>query len=206
MPQKRSPRPSPSILPSSPREPTVDRFHRRLPGHVRSLIIKLLAEYMTTGEAATAVEKQTGYRIAPQTVRHYRDHPKWQESIERERRALAANLDRIPICSKFWRQKARMTLWEQATRDPRPDLAAARGILMDAAREMGDIRRSEAHADEQVPSLPPVQIQILNMLMQMPVEDLRRYAETGELPPPADAVQPVRHVTREGPHEPPASG
>ena len=88
----------------------IDRFRRRLPGEVKELIIRLLAEYQSPGEIARAVEDETGHQIAPQTVRHYKNHAKWQEAIERERRALESNLDRIPIQSKYWRQRKRMDL------------------------------------------------------------------------------------------------
>ena len=61
-------------------------------------------------------------------------------------------------------------------------------------------RKEEPDADKK---LPPAQIQIMNVLMQMDPEDLRRYAETGEMPPPGDArmitVRPADLTTQSKP-------
>ena len=70
-------------------------------------------------------------------VYFYSRHPRWQKLIQEKRRALEAEIDELPISSRYWRMKERESLLHQARTQDKPDLGTARGLLTDAAREMG---------------------------------------------------------------------
>ena len=43
------------------------------------------------------------------------------------------------MASKYWRTQERASLYRQARQGDKPDLSTARGVLMDSARELGQL-------------------------------------------------------------------
>lgn len=130
--------------------------HQRLTGEQRRWIIRLLAEWCGPQEIAEGFESTFGRKISHSLVQHYRDSEKWRPEIERARTALLHRISDIPIASKYWRILQRYKLFESENRyritryagsyqgDPgvpieELPLGELRQLLLDAAREMGDL-------------------------------------------------------------------
>lgn len=99
------------------------------------LVIRLLAEWAPLGEIVAEFESTFRRKISHAHVQRYRDSPKWRPEIERLRTALVNRISDIPIGSKFWRLRARQRLFES----PLAPLGEQRQLLLDAARETGDL-------------------------------------------------------------------
>src|SRR5262249_53058602 len=90
------------------------------------------------------------------------------------------NLNRIPIASKFWRMKQRQELYDRAIHQPTPDYKEARGLLMDAARELGQF---ESEVNIRALAVEDRWVHIVKTLSRMPPGAIERYANTGEIAP-----------------------
>jgi len=151
----------------------------KLSGPAKELVCQLLAEFARPTEVQKALRQELGVEISLPSISWYRDSPKWAKVIEDKRRALDANLDRLPICSKYWRLKKRQELLDQAMHQDKPDLGTARGILVDAARELGQLNPEKSD----VPHIGSVNLTLVNQVLQMPEHVQQEYIRTGHLPP-----------------------
>ena len=148
----------------------------KLTGPAKDLVCQLLAEFARPTEVQAAVKDEFGIEVSLPSILWYRDSPKWSKIIEQKRQALDANVNRLPISSRYWRQKQRQELLQQARSQEKPDLGTARGILMDAAKEMGKPEDARTNIGQ-------VNIQVLNRVLSLPVEAQETYIRTGKLPP-----------------------
>ncbi len=82
----------------------------KLNGRAKHLICQLFAEFESPTAIQAAVETEFGVRVSRETLYHYKNHPRWQKVIEEKRQALDANVDRLPISSRFWRLRKRQEL------------------------------------------------------------------------------------------------
>ena len=156
--------------------PRIDRRHK-LDGEAQSLLLALLAEWAKPREVIAALKEAHGIEISPQTVAWYRSSPRWKPHIEDRRRALDDNVARLPISSRYWRMKRRQDILVQATESPAPDLSTARGILTDAAKELGQLKDGEIRF-----SVGDLNLQLVQNVLQMAPDALERYLRTGVLP------------------------
>ncbi len=99
-------------------------------------MLRGLAEGMRVCDVVALVEREHSRRVSPGAVRHYRDSPKWQEAIAKERERMAAQLAELPVSQAYIRQRIRGELIEEH-RDKPNALGAVRGLLLDAAKEAG---------------------------------------------------------------------
>ena len=86
----------------------------KLNGPAKDLVCQLLAEFARPTEVQAAVKDEFGIEVSLPAILWYRDSAKWSKVIEAKRQALDANLDRLPISSRYWRLKKRQELLDQA--------------------------------------------------------------------------------------------
>ena len=158
----------PSIL-------TAHKLDRR----AQDAVCQLLAEHARPSEVQAAIREEFGIEVTLPTIVWYRKSAKWSEVIAEKRKALDANLDRLPIASKFWRMRQRQQILAQAQTGDRPDLGTARGLLVDAAREMGQLQPEESST----PHIGSINLTLVNQVLQMPENVQEEYLRTGRLPP-----------------------
>ncbi len=151
----------------------------KLNGPAKDLVCQLLAEFARPTEVQTAVRQEFGIEVSLPTIVWYRKSPKWSKVIEEKRQALDANVDRLPLSSRYWRMKERQSLLLQARTQDKPDLGTARGILTDAAREMGQLQPEESST----PHIGSINLTLVNQILQMPENVQEEYLRTGRLPP-----------------------
>ena len=151
----------------------------KLTGPAKDAVCQLLAEHARPIEVQAAVKQEFGIEVSLPAIVWYRDSPKWSKVIEAKRQALDANLDRLPISSKFWRMRQRQQILEQARHQDKPDLGTARGLLTDAAREMGQLQPVEPST----PHIGSINLTLVNQVLQMPENVQEEYLRTGRLPP-----------------------
>ena len=151
----------------------------KLTGPAKDAVCQLLAEHARPIEVQAAVKQEFGIEVSLPAIVWYRDSPKWSKVIEEKRRALDANLDRLPISSKYWRMRQRQQILEQARHQDKPDLGTARGLLVDAAREMGQLQPEESGT----PHIGSINLTLVNQVLQMPENVQEEYLRTGRLPP-----------------------
>ena len=75
--------------------------------------------------------------------------------------------------------KQRESLLRQARTQSKPDLGTARGVLTDAAREMGQLQPE----DSSLPRIGSINLTLVNQVLQLPEEVQETYIRTGKLPP-----------------------
>ncbi len=151
----------------------------KLTGPAKDLVCQLLAEFARPTEVQAAVKDEFGIQVSLPSILWYRDSPKWSKVIEAKRQALDANVDRLPISSRYWRLKKRQELLDQARFGEKPDLGTARGILLDAAKELGQLKpesATEAHIGQ-------LNLQVVQQVLQLPEAAQIEYIRTGILPP-----------------------
>ena len=144
----------------------------------RNTLLRGLAEGMRLVEVVRLVDEEHGRRIDQSTVAYYRDSEKWAEAIGQERERMAAELAHLPLSQAFIRQTMRQELIEKH-RDLPTALGAVRGLLLDAAKEAGDLR------DETGTAAVNLTVQLVQQVLNLPAPALRSYVETGELDPTA---------------------
>jgi len=152
---------------------------RKLNGAAKTLIVRLLAEYEKPAAIRAAVKEHFGIEISREAVYFYAKHPKWRAIIEEKRKALETEIDRLPIGSRFWRMQQRQQILDQARHQDKPDLGTARGLLTDAAREMGQLQPEESGT----PHIGSINLTLVNQVLQMPEHGQEEYLRTGRLPP-----------------------
>ena len=148
----------------------------KLTAPAKDLVCQLLAEFARPTEVQGAVKEEFGIKVSLPSILWYRDSPKWAKIIEGKRKALDANVNRLPISSRYWRLKKRQEILDQARSGDKPDLGTARGVLQDAAKEMGKPEDARTNIGQ-------VNIQVLNRVLSLPVEAQETYIRTGKLPP-----------------------
>ena len=153
---------------------------RKLNGPAKHLICQLFAEFESPTAIQTAVENEFGVRVSRETLYHYKNHPRWQKVIEEKRQALDANVDRLPISSRFWRLRKRQELIgkAEALMQKSGDVAAPGTLLTDAARELGQLK-PEATATH----IGNINIEAIQKVLALPADALREYLQTGRLAP-----------------------
>ncbi len=152
---------------------------RKLNGAAKQLVVRLLAEYEKPAAIRAAVKEHFGIEISREAVYFYAKHPKWRAIIEEKRKALETEIDRLPISSRFWRMRQRQQILAQARHQDKPDLGTARGLLTDAAREMGQLQPEESST----PHIGSINLTLVNQVLQMPENVQEEYLRTGRLPP-----------------------
>ncbi len=152
---------------------------RNLTGRAKQLVVRMLAEYEKPAAIRAAVKEHFGVEISREAVYFYSRHPKWQKLIQEKRRLLEAEIDELPISSRYWRMKERESLLRQARTQSKPDLGTARGVLTDAAREMGQLQPE----DSSLPRIGSINLTLVNQVLQLPEEVQETYIRTGKLPP-----------------------
>jgi hypothetical protein len=150
----------------------------KLPGPAKELVCQLLAEWARPTEVQKAIREEFGIAISLPTIAWYRKSPKWSRVIAAKREALDANVGLLPISSRYWRLKERQDLLEQARSGQKADLGTARGILTDAARELGQLQPEEG-GDVQIGQL---NIRVIQQVLDLPEAALEEYLRTGILP------------------------
>ncbi len=145
----------------------------------KDLVCQLLAEFARPTEVQAAVKDEFGIEVSLPSILWYRDSRKWAKVIAAKREALDANLDRLPISSKYWRMRQRQQILDQARHQDKPDLGTARGLLTDAAREMGQLQPEESGT----PHIGSINLTLVNQVLQMPEHVQEEYLRTGRLPP-----------------------
>lgn len=176
----------------------------KLPATVKGLICELLAEYEGPAGIIRAVSQAHGLEITRATVAHYQTSEHWQSVVQDKRKALDLQLDTVPISSRWWRAQERMKLLAQARTGDKPDLGTARGLLTDAAREMGHAQPDQDDA----PRIGSINLTLVNQVLQLPEAAQEAYIRTGKLPPatyltdlstdpPQPALSPAPPITCE---------
>ena len=151
----------------------------KLDGPAKDLVCQLLAEHARPTEVQAAVKQEFGVEVSLPSIVWYRKSSRWARVIEEKRKALDTNLDRLPIASKYWRMWQRQQILEQARHQDKPDLGTARGLLTDAAREMGQLQPEESGS----PHIGSINLTLVNQVLQMPENVQEEYLRTGRLPP-----------------------
>jgi hypothetical protein len=91
---------------------------------------------------------------------------------------MAAQLAELPVSQAYIRQRIRGELIEEH-RDKPNALGAVRGLLLDAAKEAGDLRDETGNAAVQLT------VQLVQQILNLPADALKLYVETGDLDPGA---------------------
>lgn len=143
----------------------------------KHFIVGILADHGSVQECADRLASERGVQLTIRTIRWYRD--RYAADIADGRQRLEAQIGRIPMSSRYWRMKARQDLYDKAIKTPET-YPTARGLLMDAAREIGHLDEKEAEASRR--NLPPMYAQIINQIIQLPPEALDEFSRTGEIP------------------------
>ncbi len=143
----------------------------------KHFIVGILADHGSVSECVERLATERGVKLADRTIRWYRD--RYAADIADGRQRLEAQIGRIPMSSRYWRMKARQDLFERCIKTPET-YPTARGLLMDAAREIGHLDEKEAEASRR--NLPPMYAQIINQIIQLPPEALDEFSRTGEIP------------------------
>jgi hypothetical protein len=151
----------------------------KLTGPAKDAVCQLLAEHARVTEVQAAVKQEFGIEVSLPAIVWYRDSPKWSKIIEAKRQALDANLDRLPISSRYWRLKKRQELLDQARSGEKPDLGTARGILLDAAKELGQLKPDTTIGTQ----IGQVNIHLVQQVLALPEDAQEQYLRTGRLPP-----------------------
>ena len=151
----------------------------KLNGPAKDLVTQLLAEFARPTEVQEAVKQAFGINITLPAIIWYQRSPKWSKVIEAKRQALDANVDRLPISSRYWRMKERGSLLRQARTQGKPDLGTARGLLTDAARELGELQPEESGT----PHIGSINLTLVAQVLQLPEHVQEQYLRTGILPP-----------------------
>ncbi len=151
----------------------------KLTGPAKDAVCQLLAEHARPIEVQAAVKQEFGIEVSLPAIVWYRDSPKWSKVIEAKRQALDANVDRLPISSRYWRLKKRQELLDQARSGEKPDLGTARGILLDAAKELGQLKPDTTIGTQ----IGQVNIHLVQQVLALPEEAQETYIRTGVLPP-----------------------
>ncbi len=151
----------------------------KLTGPAKDAVCQLLAEHARPIEVQAAVKQEFGIEVSLPAIVWYRDSPKWSKVIEAKRQALDANVDRLPISSRYWRLKKRQELLDQARSGEKPDLGTARGILLDAAKELGQLKPDTTIGTQ----IGQVNIHLVQQVLALPEEVQETYLRTGRLPP-----------------------
>jgi len=148
---------------------------RRLTAVQRRFVLACLASYHRPFEVKAEFEERFGCTVSEAAISAYRDKPKWSGQIAELRKTLDVDLIDIPISSKYWRMAKRMKVLDMAM-GSKGELSVARGVLLDAAREMGAIH-------DQGGKGPAVNVNlIMNQIEGLSPEMALEYAKTGELP------------------------
>ena len=147
----------------------------KLKGPTLDYVLTSLAEYRSYVEIINGLKELYGLTITPASISHRAHNEKWREEIQRRRAALDHRILDVPISSRWWRQTQRNGLYDKAKDNDRLT-DTARKTLMDAAEEMGHLRRGETQ------SQPSIVVNVLAALQGSSPEALRAYAETGALP------------------------
>jgi DNA-binding transcriptional MerR regulator len=144
----------------------------------RQTILRGLAEGMRPAEVRDLLEAEHGRKVNLTTVTHYRDSEKWAEAIAAERERMQAELATLPLSQAYVRQTMRAELIEKH-RDAAGALGGVRGLLLDAAKEAGDMR------DDAGSSAVQLTVHLVQQVLNLPGPALRAYVESGELDPTA---------------------
>ncbi len=151
----------------------------KLNGRAKHLVCQMLAEFESPATIQNAVESRFGVRVSRETIYHYRNHPRWKKIIEDKRRALDHNLEQLAIGSRYWRMKKREELVEKASClvAKSSDVAAPGALLMDAAKEMGQVA-----AETPTTLIGQINIELIRKVLTLPEEALDTYIKEGKLP------------------------
>ena len=84
-----------------------------------------------------------------------------------------------PISSKAWRVQQRYLLYQKAVKQKRPDYPTARGLLLDVARELDQIKPDQGSG----PASVTINLALVNQVRALPAEAQETYLRTGKLPP-----------------------
>ena len=163
---------------SEPAEKPRLSSHDRKPkirGPVLETVLNGLAQYQKICEVVKSINDLHNISISQAAISHFAKQARWQDEIYRRRAALDNKMLEVPISSRWWRQRERNGLFTR-TRDIEKMADTARKTLMDAAEEMGHLRRGETQ------SQPSIVVNVLAALQGSSPEALRIYAETGSLP------------------------
>ena len=144
----------------------------------RKTLIRGLAEGLRPMEIIDLVLEEHGREISFAAVRYYRDAEKWRDAIGAERDRLAERLAELPLSQAFIRQRMRADLITKH-RDTSGALGAVRGLLLDAAKESGDLKEDAGTSAVQLT------VQLVQQVLNLPAGALTRYVETGDLDPTA---------------------
>ncbi len=156
----------------------------RLTGSQRTFVLRCLAEYLGPMETVKAVKVRFGRDLTAAAVLWYRDHPRWKAEVQRIRAELEQRLDDVPIQSKRWRQRRRVEVFKRAASGVDINLGAARGLLLDGAREAGDLK-------DQAGGPINVNVQLVSAIFNLPAAELEAYAN-GEGLRPASYLSDLR--------------
>jgi hypothetical protein len=140
----------------------------------RQTILRGLAEGKRPAEIRDEVDRRHDRRISIGTVDHYKRSAKWADAIQAERDRMQSELQALPLSQAYVRQQLRADLIEQH-RDTASALGAVRGLLLDAAKEAGDMQ------EEQGNSAVQLTVQLVQQVLNLPQPALRAYVESGEL-------------------------
>lgn len=149
-----------------------------LSAEAKTMVCRMFAEHAAPKEIQEALERDFGQRLARRSITYYREHPKWAAVIDKAREALEADVRRLPISSKYWRIKKRGDLIAKHETFPSA-LGAVRGLLLDAAKELGDVTEDGAAQLRGA----TISVEVVNQVLQLDPAALLRYVETGDLDP-----------------------
>ena len=170
-----------SILAQEQSEPPQKRRGQRksgtwkLRGPALDTALQCLAEYQKISDIVGILKERHNIDISAGAIGRMAHVSRWEEEIFRRRAVLDNKMLDVPISSRWWRQNERHGLFIRSkSSDKLSD--TARKTLMDAAEEMGHLRRGETQ------SQPSIVVNVLAALQGSSPEALRAYAETGALP------------------------
>jgi hypothetical protein len=128
----------------------------KLPEHVQAFIVDALACYDTPSQVVAAVLEEFGLAIRRQKAESY--HPerfsgrdlskKWRDRFAATRKKFLRNVGDIPIAQRSYRLRQLQHLLDQARSMRNPGLA--RELLVDGAREVGDVHTNRQKVDHDV--------------------------------------------------------
>ena len=169
-----------ALSPEQPEPPQKRRGQRKsgtwkLRGPALDTALQCLAEYQKLADIVSILKEKHDIDITVSAIGRMAHVSRWEEEIFRRRAVLDNKMLEVPISSRWWRQNERHGLFIRSkSSDKLSD--TARKTLMDAAEEMGHLRRGETQ------SQPSIVVNVLAALQGSSPEALRIYAETGALP------------------------